>query len=36
MSADVQSNNPEFRKLDSQNTDFTGSLQYDRRLYKQD
>ena len=36
MSADGQSNNPEFRKLDNQNTDFTRSLHYDRRLYSQD
>ena len=36
MSADDQSNNPEFRKLDNQNTDFTRSLHYDRRLYSQD
>ena len=36
MSADGQSNNPEFKKLDNQNTDFTRSLHYDRRLYSQD
>ena len=36
MSADGQPNNPEFRKLDNQNTDFTRSLHYDRRLYSQD
>ena len=36
MSADGQSNNPEFRKLDNHNTDFTRSLHYDRRLYSQD
>ena len=36
MSSGVESNNPEFRKLNIQISDFTSSLHYDRRLYKQD
>ena len=36
MSSGVESNNPEFRKLHIQISDFTSSLHYDRRLYKQD
>ena len=36
MSSGVESNNPEFRKLNIQISDFTSYLHYDRRLYKQD